>query len=206
MKYIVGLWYDVDLENPVDNDSNWRLIDFRNGAPDETLTAEIKQRVERGDAFMACYVVSPKAGHDHSTVVNDADNLWTLSTHSAHWSPSDAGVLFWTGAIEELAPSRTEREASARVILREYTDWCNGSGYTYKVEAVSTCPTCGEHPKEVVAHEANYYDVAVDQMCDEIRHAIAVHAALFPLEEIEIEVEGNAMWLGEFHNFVPQPA
>lgn len=203
MKYIVGLWYDVDLENPVDNDSNWRLIDFRNGAPDDVLTVEVKERVERGDAWMIIRGTAD-APSRHATVVSDANCVWSLAKG---YDDPHTGVLFWTGTIEELSPSRQEREVSARALLKEYSDWCNGSGYSYRVEAESTCPACHLHPRVVVAEARNYYDVAVDYMCDEIRQAIAIHAAssVTP-SEIEIEVEGNAMWLREFHDFVPQPA
>ena len=197
VKYIVGLYHDMDLENPTDNDSNWRIISFLEGAPDQVMSDAIKKKVERGDAWMLSYTPNKGGG----------DCLWTLSAKTDQWVEADA-VLFWTGVIEELAPSRQEREDSARALLKEYTDWCNGTGYSYKVEVLGKCPTCGCKPKKLIAHEVGFLGVAVDYMCDEIRNDIAIHAASvsIPLDAIKVQVKGNASWLAEQHKFVPQPA
>lgn len=132
--------HDQDTESP-NTYENWKLVSFNSRhtsygdpydyllPPDEygepvPANIGIRRKLKTGTAFILSYF-------EHGNCV------WGLKgeTHNCQWDTARiAGILFWEGKSKELPKSYEEREEWARSFLKEYTEWCNGNCYYFRIE------------------------------------------------------------------------
>ena len=119
--------------------------------------------------------------------------LWSIASlqQSARGCPFDqvsvAGVLIWEGPEDHLGAKKYEdRKRDAGWFVGEYTDWCNGAVYDIVVSRGN---------EELEGH--NYIpDSALDSS---IRDLVHPHTK----GEKNVNVEGDAAWLAQYHNLIP---
>ncbi len=128
-QYRVTIEHDPDTQNPF-NCSSWDFHSFTDTNPLQFVyDVELMAR-----SFLLSYF-------EHGNC------LWSLSGEGipCQWDTvNSAGIL--------IAPTAHEANTdTARAILKEYTDWCNGESYWYSIEAeVEVCAHCHDTEWEVV--------------------------------------------------------
>lgn len=135
----VEIYHDLDVENPCDEYSTWRLYSFSpkhlsyrdpdDFFPGGKATPELGDKLKNGLAWILSYF-------EHGNCV------WMLSDEPRgilagdwRWDGVDvAGVLVWERPPGELGlQTKEERRAAAAAFAKIYTSWCNGETYYYNV-------------------------------------------------------------------------
>ena len=175
----VKLYNAIDTECPNDWEGGWRLVSFNSRHvnyehPHEYLLSDnigIRRKLECNTAFILSY-------HEHGLC------SWSLGPGpNCPWDTRQmAGILIWTD--NDWRPDMDKREDDARNFLKCYTDWCNGSVYTYAIE--------DEDSEEEEEYGGDWYDHDIDSMFEEIRHQTK--------DADEVKVSGEAEWLSNYHD------
>lgn len=138
-KYHVTVQHDPDTEDPSNNgdDGRWKIysfckrhVNFKDpeefliDQDTETVKAEIQAKLESGLAFFLSY-------YEHGLC------MWSLAGTGpqCQWdSVSKAGIAIWEEPEENNgAKTYDDRAKDCKVELEEYTDWCNGNCYYYRI-------------------------------------------------------------------------
>lgn len=137
MKYHLTVQHDPDTACPCeDGDGRWQIYSFstrhnRFKNPEELideetgeLKEEIKAKLESGLAFFLSY-------YEHGLC------RWSLAGTGpqCQWDTVQrAGIAIWEEDESNLGPTEyVEREKDCKIALDEYTEWCNGNCYFYKI-------------------------------------------------------------------------
>jgi hypothetical protein len=123
---------DSDTENPCDSDQfkvhsfSRRHSNFKD--PNELGLGKVglRRKLEAKTAFILSYF-------EHG------DCVWSLEGEgpSCPWdSVRVAGLLVWEGKPNDIGKTPAQREAAARSFIENYTDWCNGRCYHWRVETL----------------------------------------------------------------------
>jgi hypothetical protein len=147
-KYHLTVQHDPDTTCPCeDGDGRWQIYSFstrhnRYKNPEElldeetgNLSEEIKAKLKAGLAFFLSY-------YEHGLC------RWSLAGTGpqCQWDTVQrAGIAIWEEDESNLGPTEyVEREKDCKIALDEYTDWCNGNCYYYKIttkqgEEIDSC-------------------------------------------------------------------
>jgi hypothetical protein len=131
--------HDHAAESPLDM-SEWKLYTFSHKHSNPRDPEDFFQGIDRyGDVnWQIGYKRKAQYGLAHIVSCYQHSGIsWGLKgeVHNCRWDTSQfAGVLVWEGKAADCGPSKDEREAYARGILEEYTEFCNGGVYYYCAE------------------------------------------------------------------------
>lgn len=164
-KYHITIQHDGDTEDPSNNgdDGRWKIYSFNNRLhnfrdPEKLLIAEetgdmkadIVAKLESGLAFFLSY-------YEHGLC------MWSLAGTGpqCQWDTvSKAGIAIWEEDSENIGgKTYEERAKDCKVELEEYTDWCNGNCYHYKIT---------KNGKELAACGSIIGDYIVDAIKEEL--------------------------------------
>lgn len=174
--YTVDFGFDHSPDDPNDQDGSWRVYSFNSRHvhfqhPDEFNKKELKSKLKRGYAFMLSY-------YEHGLC------RWSLSGEGSRdiWDSNQcAGVIVWEEDEDNI--SSDDRAQDARNHLEEYTDWCNGHVYTFRIS---------DSKGETVDSCSGFYSSGKDEMLSEIHAYTAGHL---------VKVEGEAHYIGDDYDF-----
>jgi hypothetical protein len=127
--------YDADAERPESGYDGWKPISFGRRHTnfehpdayrlDKRENAGLRRKLDVGLAFWLSY-------YEHGLC------RWSLRGEGPQcpWDAVNmAGILIWSGKPSDIgAKSYAERAQDARLFLEEYTDWCNGECYWFRLE------------------------------------------------------------------------
>lgn len=136
-KYHLTVEHDHDVSNPCeDGDGKWQIYSFSKRHvhfkdPEELIDEEtgeikedIKAKLESGLAFFLSY-------YEHGLC------RWSLQGHGpqCQWdSVSKAGIAIWEEPEENIgAKTYEDRAEDCKNALEEFTEWCNGNCYSFKL-------------------------------------------------------------------------
>lgn len=136
-KYTIEINYDSDMGCPCEeNDGEWQIYSFckdhvRFKDPSELFDDEtgkpkddIAEKLKTGLAFFLSY-------YEHGNC------LWSLAGTGpkCEWdSVQFAGIAIWEEPEENIgAKTYEERKKDCENALEQYTDWCNGECYYYRI-------------------------------------------------------------------------
>jgi len=180
--------YDHDTESPIENGA-WELHSFnrchRNFAhPEKFLPPDIglRRKLNCGTAFLLAY-------YEHGLC------NWSLSGEGpqCRWdSVQCAGVLIYKDPIKYLPKTYQERANMARSFLEEYTTWCNGECYWYRIEEEIMCNECGNVKENTEIDSCGGF-IGMEWLAE---HLKAEHPELFE-KDAGTKINGEAGYIFE---------
>lgn len=185
-KIRVTVEHDEDTESPMDWECAWRLISFNrrhinSGDYEDYFDVMFDEDLAKTNGRKAATTLEPNnIGLRRKLDVGTAFTLsyfehgncvWSLpgSGPQCQWDNAEfAGLLLWEHSPKEMgAKTYKERAKDAASFLKQYTHWCNGECYWYKIEKITEddeeeVGACGcfigdENIKEAVAEELLAY-------------------------------------------------
>lgn len=205
MDVVLTINRDGDLECPNSRDCDWKLYSFckrhvnyrdpeglglrladRN-SPGAVTDKRLQRMLRGGLAFWAYYV---EHGPCEWGLADDppagADFLWDGVRY--------AGILVWEEDEHDLGPrAYADRKEDAARFCRIYTDWCNGDGYRYQVDADVRCGSCGrEQQGRTVDGAGGFYGTEADAMLEEIQAAVKRYRL------VAVRGDAAALWTDRF--------
>jgi hypothetical protein len=210
-KVVVILEYDHYCINPCDPDDCdcvWQVHSFRrrhsnfthpeelgieNYDPENSEHVELKRELGVGLAFPLSY-------HEHGLC------SWFVQGHGGlrsdcRWDGVRfAGVAVFTGADDDIgAKTKEDREKDCQAAMEDYTKWCNGQCFGYRI--VEPCCSCGSTEFADSDMDSCWGFLDVDEMFREIRSNLDGREVL--------RFEGKAKALASYHAHIltePQEA